>query len=150
MSLTLGIVASSGAGANWTRRTLPSQTKISASVYANLTGGKYFAFSANATTAQLFRSADGITWTADSQTPSNVLAAGANSSTIVIMGASVRTSTDGTSWTSRTATGSTTARTGIWDGTRFIFVGTDLTNNLMHSTTGATWTTIDGTGRSME
>lgn len=145
MPLHLGIVASSGGGANWTRRVLPSQTKISAAVYANLTGGKYYAFCQSVTSPQSFRSADGITWTAESQTITNVFAAGANSSTIVIMGPSAftRTSTDGTSWTSRTATGSGTARTGIWDGTRFIFVGTDLTNNLMHSTTGATWTTID-------
>lgn len=92
-------------------------------------------------------STDGSTWTAISIGVSTIKGLATNNTTYVAVGqnAGIRTSTNLTSWTSRTSNilAGEDIQDVIWDGAKFICVAGDTTssgNKISTSTDGTTWT----------
>lgn len=138
---------------SWSVQSITNQVYTSA-LYANLSGGKYFAFGLGATGAatQAYQySTDGITWSSGTiPTSSSLWVASATNGSRIVVARSNNTlgayySDNGTTWTASAAfPTSFVPKQMLWDGTRFIVTGA--VNSHYYSTTGETWSTSTGGG----
>jgi hypothetical protein len=148
---------------SWSQGNTATSLVYNDATYADLSGGKYFAFGSNDTggpTTTYNYSSDGTSWSSGTLPISYRWGAAAFNGTnlvvfpsgIAVAGPSVAYTTDGTTWTTTSLPFTGTnyrVQKSIWDGTRFLCVTNDTGGNgLLHSTTGtSSWSGIDvGTG----
>lgn len=125
----------------------PTAIAYNGGVYANLTNGKFFGFGNNdgAQTTTYAYSTNGTSWSTGTLPSARDWGKAATNGTRIVATCTDDTdfaySTNGTTWTAVSVI--TTTNDIIWDGTRFLAVGSSTTTNLAHSTDGISWAGID-------
>ena len=131
-------------GSVWTQRGIVSANAVSDVAYGLVSGSP--AFIAVDSGSSALTSSDGITWasTATLGGFTEAIAYAASLGLWVVVGnGTIRTSTTGVGWTSRTVpggwTGKTTQRV-VWNGSLFVAISSTSYSKLMTSPDGVTWT----------
>lgn len=146
-NIPLGILVAGGESGYFWTTTEPTGIAYNGGVYANLANGKFFGFGNNdgVTTTGYAYSTDGTTWSLGTLPSARDWGKAATNGTRIVVTCTDNTtfaySDNGTTWTSVSVL--TTINDILWDGTRFLAVGSPSGNNLAHSTDGASWSAID-------